>query len=136
RQVVVCATGGGTPDFTLMAVEASGERPALRRLAVGDHLLLGGDNMDIALARRAEAALRVRLSAAQWGSLVESCRAAKERLLAPEAPDATAVTVPGQGSRLVGGALTVQISREEARAQILDGFLPAVGRGETPARAS
>src|SRR5205823_9262831 len=109
RLVLVCDIGGGTTDFTLIAVDASQEEPALRRVAVGDHLLLGGDNMDIALARRAEAELRARLSAAQWGALVSASRAAKERLLAPDAPPDMGVTVPGQSSRLVGGALTVQL---------------------------
>jgi molecular chaperone DnaK (HSP70) len=136
RLILVCDIGGGTTDFTLIAVELSAEGPVLRRLAVGDHLLLGGDNMDIALARRAEAELRVKLSAGQWGALVQACRAAKERLFMAGAPESTAVTVPGQGSRLVGGALAVQLSREQSRAQVLDGFLPRVAPREAPARAA
>src|SRR5205807_74604 len=134
RLVLVCDIGGGTTDFTLIAVEGSGEEPVLRRLAVGDHLLLGGDNMDIALARRAEADLRVKLGAAQWGALVQACRVAKERLLAADGPERSAVTVPGQGSRLVGGALTAQLARDEAREQILEGFVPRVSRTDSPAR--
>jgi molecular chaperone DnaK (HSP70) len=136
RLVLVCDIGGGTTDFTLIAVDGAGEEPVLRRLAVGDHLLLGGDNMDIALARRAEADLRVKLGAGQWGALVQACRAAKERLLAADAPDRAAVTVPGQGSRLVGGTLTAQLAREEARERILDGFLPRVSRTDLPARGA
>src|SRR5438445_762420 len=128
RLVLVCDIGGGTTDFTLIAVEGSGEEPVLRRLAVGDHLLLGGDNMDIALAGRAEADLRVKLGAGQWGALVQACRTAKERLLAADAPDRIAVTVSGQGSRLVGGALTAQLAREAACEQILEGFVPRVSR--------
>ena len=136
RLVLVCDIGGGTTDFTLIAVEGSGEEPVLRRLAVGDHLLLGGDNMDIALARRAEADLGVKLGAGQWGALVQACRAAKERLLAADGPDRTAVVVPGQGSRLVGGALSVQLAREAAREQILEGFVPRVSRTDLPARGA
>ncbi|HEX9575251.1 MAG TPA: Hsp70 family protein [Myxococcales bacterium] len=136
RLVLVCDIGGGTTDFTLIAVDAPGEEPVLRRLAVGDHLLLGGDNMDIALARRAEAELGVKLAAGQWGALVQACRAAKERLLAPEAPPQVAVTVPGQGSRLVGGALTAQLSREAAREQVLEGFFPRVPRAGLPSRGA
>ena len=136
RLVLVCDIGGGTTDFTLIAVDAAGEQPVLRRLAVGDHLLLGGDNMDIALARRAEAELKMKLPSAQWGALVQACRAAKERLLAREAPSETAVAVPGAGSRLVGGALSVQLSRESAREQILEGFFPPVGRSEAPSRGA
>src|SRR5438105_4820621 len=136
RLVLVCDIGGGTTDFTLIAVEGSGEQPVLRRLAVGDHLLLGGDNMDIALARRAEADLRVKLGAGQWGALVQACRTAKERLLAADAPDRIAVTVPGQGSRLVGGALTAQLAREAACEQILEGFVPRVSRTDLPSRGA
>src|SRR5437660_679296 len=136
RLVLVCDIGGGTTDFTLIAVEGSGEEPVLRRLAVGDHLLLGGDNMDIALARRAEADLRVKLGAGQWGALVQACRTAKERLLAADAPDRIAVTVPGQGSRLVGGALIAQLAREAACEQILEGFVPRVSRTDLPSRGA
>src|SRR5438128_215839 len=128
RLVLVCDIGGGTTDFTLIAVEGSGEEPVLRRLAVGDHLLLGGDNMDIALARRAESDLRVKLGAGQWGALVQACRTAKERLLAADAPDWTAITVPGQGSQLVGGARTAQLAREAAREQTRGGVVPRGAR--------
>ena len=136
RLVLVCDIGGGTTDFTLIAVDASREEPSLRRVAVGDHLLLGGDNMDIALARRAEAELRAKLSAGQWGTLVQACRDAKESLLAPDAPREVSVTVPGQGSRLVGGALTIQLTRDAAREQILEGFFPRVRATDLPERST
>ena len=135
--VLVVDVGGGTTDLTLIETQfVPGAAPVLRRLAVGDHLLLGGDNMDLALARHAEALLGVKLGAGQWGSLVQSCRVAKELLLAPSAPERTAVTVPGQGSRLVGGALSVELSRDEVRALLLDGFLPRVRADELPARSA
>ena len=138
--VLVVDVGGGTTDLTLIQTQlVPGGAPVLRRLAVGDHLLLGGDNMDLALARNAEARLSsngARLSAAQWGSLVQSCRAAKELLLAPGAPERTSVTVPGQGSRLIGGSLSTELLREEVRALLLDGFLPRTRADELPARAA
>jgi molecular chaperone DnaK (HSP70) len=136
RLIFVCDIGGGTTDFTLIAVDTERGEPRLRRVAVGDHLLLGGDNMDLALARSVEAKLGSKLPAASWGVLVQGCRAAKERLLSAEAPEHVTVTVPGLGSRLVGGARSAQISRDEARALVLDGFFPRVGRDEEPARAS
>src|SRR5207248_9893057 len=124
------ATGAGRrPEHT----EAG---PVLRRVAVGDHLLLGGDNMDIALARSVEARLSVKLGAGQWGALVQACRVAKERLLSSDAPEELSVSIPGTGSRLVGGALSAALRRDEARTLLLDGFLPEVARDAAPARAA
>src|SRR5438874_2013597 len=104
------------------------------------HLLLGGDNMDLALARRAEAVLAAsvstRLDAGQWGALVQACRAAKELLLSPGAPERTAVTIPGRGSRLIGGALSIELLRDEVRALLLDGFFPRASKDDAPARAA
>lgn len=135
--VLVVDVGGGTTDLTLIETRlVPGTAPELRRLAVGDHLLLGGDNMDLAIARHAESRLGVKLGAGQWGSLVQSCRAAKELLLAPEAPEQTKVTVAGQGSRLIGGALSVELGRAEVRALLLDGFFPRASANELPARAA
>src|SRR3954467_6546871 len=136
RLIFVCDIGGGTTDFTLVVAGACPEGPVLRRVAVGDHLLLGGDNMDIALARSVEARLSTKLGAGQWGALVQACRAAKERLLSSEAPEEMSVSVPGTGSRLVGGALSASIRRDEARALLLDGFLPEVPRDAAPVRAA
>ena len=135
RLIFVCDIGGGTTDFTLVVADARSETPALRRVAVGDHLLLGGDNMDIALARSVEARLSARLGAGQWGALVQACRVAKERLLSSDAPEELSVSIPGAGSRLVGGALSASLRRDEARALLLDGFLPEVPRDAAPARA-
>ncbi len=137
RIVLVVDVGGGTTDLTLIHAEAKeGAAPVLRRLAVGDHLLLGGDNMDIALARRAEGLLGVKLDAGQWGALVEACRSAKELLLSPQAPERAGVSIPGRGSRLIGGALSVELGRDEARALLLGGFFPLVAATDAPARAA
>jgi molecular chaperone DnaK (HSP70) len=137
KLVLVVDVGGGTTDLTLIKTSvAEDSPPVLTRIAVGDHLLLGGDNMDLALARTAESRLGRKLDAAQFGALVSSCRAAKELLLREDAPDRTAVTIPGGGSRLVGGALTVELQRDEARALLLDGFFPQVAATDAPAKAS
>src|SRR5205814_1714025 len=106
------------------------------RQASGDHLLLGGDNMDMALARTAEQRLGERLNAARFGALVQACRAAKELLLAEPAPERTAVAVPGVGSRLIGGTVSTELGRDEVRALLLDGFFPRAAAGEGPARAA
>jgi hypothetical protein len=136
RIVLVVDVGGGTTDLTLIHADVSQEKPVLRRLAVGDHLLLGGDNMDIALARRAEAALGQKLDPSQWGALVQACRAAKEVLLSSKAPESTAVSIPGRGSRLIGGALSAELKRDDARALLLSGFFPEVAVDAAPARAA
>ena len=142
RLVLVCDVGGGTTDFTLIHAELdeSGEKPpALSRIAVGDHLLLGGDNVDITLARRIEGRLGVRLDAVQWSLLVQACRVAKEQLLAQDrkegaAAPRTTVAVPGRGSRLVGGTLSAELSRDEVEAVLLDGFFPRCGQHDLPQR--
>ncbi|BDG10674.1 Hsp70 family protein [Anaeromyxobacter paludicola] len=132
RVILVCDVGGGTTDFTLIHAAVRDGVPALTRLAVGDHLLLGGDNVDLALARAAEQRLGARLDAVQWGLLVQACREAKEKLLAPGAPERTRVSVVSRGARLLGSALSAELSREEVRALLLDGFFPRVGRDERP----
>jgi len=148
RLVLVCDVGGGTTDLTLIHVAppaAAGAPPRLTRLAVGDHLLLGGDNVDVTLARQVEARLGARLDAVQWSLLVQACREAKERLLAPggggqapalppERADKVTITVPGRGSRLVGGTLTAELSLGEVESVLLDGFFPHAAPDELPRR--
>jgi hypothetical protein len=137
RTLLVCDVGGGTTDLTLIRVDWLDGRPALVRVGVGDHLMLGGDNMDVALAHLAEQRLpdaAERLSAAQLSQLVQQCRGAKERLLAPDAPDAATVTVLGAGSRLVGQARTTQLGRAEVERLVVDGFFPEIGPDERPLR--
>src|SRR5216117_2672883 len=106
-QCLVVDVGGGTSDFSLIrAIEQQGELGFVRE-AVGDHLLLGGDNMDLALAKFVETRLPAagRLDAAQYGLLTQACRQAKESLLAPSPPASYSVTVMGRGRQVIGGAL-------------------------------
>ncbi|PQV46791.1 Hsp70 family protein [Paraburkholderia sp. BL21I4N1] len=139
RLVLICDVGGGTTDLTLIAVDVRNGEPQLTRIGVGNHLMLGGDNMDLALAHLVEARLpggseRARLSAAGLSQLVERCRAAKEQLLGPHAPDSASITLLGAGSKLIGGARSARITREEVERIIVDGFFPAVASHERPGR--
>ena len=134
RQILVFDLGGGTTDFTVIRV---GEE-ALERVAVGDHLLLGGDNLDIALAHRVEGRLGGDLDLLQWGVLRHECRRAKEILLGDAPPERCTVTIPGSGSRLMAAARTAEVERAEVEALVLEGFFPRVSRDEpllTEARA-
>ena len=138
RLVLVCDVGGGTTDLTLVQVEpgADGAPPKLTRIGVGDHLMLGGDNMDLALAHLVEQGLggTERLSAARFSQLVQRCRVAKEQLLAPDAPERANVTLLGAGSRLIGAALSVELAREDVERLVVDGFLPVTQADESPRR--
>jgi len=133
--LLVCDVGGGTSDFTLVSVaEESGEL-VLNRVAVGNHLLVGGDNMDLALAHhvaRLFAAKGVKLDPWQSVSLWHSCRQAKETLLAAEGPPTTPIAVLGRGSKLIGGTVSVDVSRDDVNALLLDGFLPTCRLDEKP----
>ncbi len=135
---LVVDVGGGTSDFSLIqAVEQQGELAFVRQ-AVGDHLLLGGDNMDLALAKFVETKLPAagRLDAAQYGMLTQACRQAKEVLLAPSPPASFAVTVMGRGRAVIGGALHTTLSGNEVRRVIFDGFFPQVPRDAEPQRGA
>jgi hypothetical protein len=135
--ILVCDIGGGTTDFTLIAVSEHDGELALERVAVGDHILLGGDNMDLALARLLQQRLEARgprLETWQLHALWHQCRVAKELLLSDPAVQERPVTLLGKGSRLIGGTITVPLSQEDVRQVLLDGFFPAVGSDEMPAR--
>jgi len=137
RLLLVCDVGGGTTDFTLIRVEHHDGAPQLTRIAVGDHLMLGGDNMDLALAHVAEARIvtsGARLGAASLSQLVQQCRLAKERLLDPRAPERTTVTVVGAGTRLIGGSRSTELGREEVRQILVEGFFPRTALDEKPQR--
>ena len=136
--VLVCDVGGGTTDFSLIAVRGSGAEMSLERVAVGDHLMLGGDNMDLALARHLEARLMKRageLSARQWGALVHACRKAKETLLSPGGEEKAGITLAGSGSKVIGGSLRIDLFRDEVVELVLDGFFPRAGLDEPLQRA-
>jgi molecular chaperone DnaK (HSP70) len=136
RLVLVVDVGGGTTDLSLVAAEVRDGRPSLTRVAVGDHLLLGGDNVDLALARGVEARLGERLDASRFASLVHGCRLAKERLMAEDGPSEIPLAVVGRGSRLLAGAIATALGREEVRRTFLDGFFPAIPPDERPRRSA
>ncbi|HEV3443858.1 MAG TPA: Hsp70 family protein, partial [Gemmataceae bacterium] len=135
---LVVDVGGGTSDFSLIqAIEQQGEL-GFQRDAVGDHLLLGGDNMDLALAKFVETRLpgAGRLDAAQYGMLTQACRNAKEILLGPQPAAAHTVTVMGRGRQVVGGAQHASLTPQDVQQIIFDGFLPLVAIEAEPARGA
>lgn len=135
--LLICDVGGGTTDLTLIKIEPGHAEPQLSRIGVGDHLMLGGDNIDLALAHLAESRLRSgdkKLSTAELSQLLEQCRVAKEQLLQPDAPEQIAVTLLGGGSRLIGGTKTTHLQREEVNAIALDGFLPLSCLADLPSK--
>ncbi len=134
--VLVVDIGGGTTDFSAIAVGEENGDLTLTRVAVGDHILLGGDNMDLALAHVVGTKLRAAgsdLDRFQLMSLAHSCRAAKEVLLAEGAPDSVPVVVAGRGSSLVGSALRTELTREEVSRYLVEGFFPVVPQDARPA---
>ncbi len=136
--VLVIDVGGGTTDFSLIAARTGRGELGIERVAVGDHLLLGGDNMDMALARAAEARLSPGgpLDTQRFHGLVSQCRAAKEQLLGDAAADGAPVSVPGRGGAVIGGALATTLSRAEVASTVVDGFFPPVAADARPVRAS
>src|SRR5262245_8631871 len=131
---LVVDVGGGTTDFSLIrAVEDKGEM-AFVRDAIGDHLLLGGDNMDLALAKFVETKLPAagKLDATQYALLTQACRAAKEALLSPQPPASHPVTVIGRGRAVIGGTLHTQLTPDDVRQAIFDGFFPVTAAGDLP----
>ena len=115
--ILVCDIGGGTTDFSLITVVETPTGPGFRRVAVGDHLMLGGDNIDLALAHHVEKKLGgVRLDAEQWSALRYACRTAKEKLLARRSrAERWPVTIAGRGSRIIGGSIQSELTRERGR---------------------
>src|SRR5437660_10355202 len=132
QTVLVCDVGGGTSDFSLIKVSREGDMVNFTRTAVGKHLLLGGDNLDLTLAWLVETKLGAPLSIRQRSGLRRQCSAAKERLLNDPNLKSVEITVLGSGSSLIGKALKTEILREEALELALEGFLPFTERGEAP----
>ncbi len=127
--VLVCDVGGGTTDFSLIEVTDDGGSLALERVAVGDHILLGGDNMDLALAAIANKQLAdagKTLDAMQQRALVHAARRAKELLLGEKPPKSVPISVLGRGSKLIGGTMKADITRDQAESFLVDGFFPSV----------
>ena len=132
QTVLVCDVGGGTSDFTLIRVSRENDRVDFTRTAVGRHLLLGGDNLDLTLGWLVESKLGKTLSIRQRSGLRRACASAKEQLLSDPNLASVEVTVLGGGSSLVGGTLKTEIRREEVLELALEGFLPQCERADKP----
>jgi molecular chaperone DnaK (HSP70) len=131
--VLVVDIGGGTTDFSLIAVEEENGNLSLKRQAVGSHLLLGGDNIDLGLAHLAKEKLEEEghsIDNWQLQALVHQCRQAKERLMSEAAPKSVDIVILGRGSRLIGNTLKTQITQQEAQQLLVDGFIPLVNPEE------
>ncbi len=136
-KMLVCDIGGGTTDLTLVGVAEIGGELQLQRIAVGNHLLVGGDNMDLALAHFVAGLFgkkNVKLDPWQSVALWHSCRAAKESLLSNDGPNTQTISVLGRGSKLIGGTVSVEVDRENAVKLLMDGFFPACSVDDSPAR--
>ena len=134
--ILVVDVGGGTTDFALVSVR---DEMAFERTAVSDHLLLGGDNMDLALARFIEPYIKQdggELDARDWNALRYACRQAKETLLSVDGPTQATVTLLGSGTKLVGGARSTELSREACLMLALEGFFPEVELEDTTPKRS
>jgi hypothetical protein len=137
--VLVCDVGGGTTDFSLIEITEEDGQLVLERIAVGDHLLVGGDNMDLALAyslAQQMAEKGTRLDNWQMRGLWHSCRQAKERLLADADADEYPVTILGRGSSLIGGTQKTQLTRDSVNRVLVDGFFPKCEATTMPAQGN
>ncbi len=135
ESVLVCDVGGGTTDFSLIQVTEEEGTLGLQRVAVGDHILLGGDNMDLTLAYAVRAKLAqqgTQLDNWQFRGLWHSCRQAKERLLSDPMLESEPIVILGRGSSLIGGTIRTELTRGEIEAILLQGFFPQVGRHDYP----
>ena len=133
--ILVVDVGGGTTDLSLIAVLEREGNLELQRVAVGEHILLGGDNMDLALAyglARKLAAEGKQLDAWQTRALSHGCRAAKEQLLADETLQSVPVVVPSRGSKLIGGSIRTELTRTEVLQMLVEGFFPKVASSDKP----
>jgi molecular chaperone DnaK (HSP70) len=133
--ILVCDVGGGTTDFSLIRVRIVDGKIQFERTAIGEHLLLGGDNLDLALAKQVEAKLsNPKLTLRQQNALRRQCCAAKEKLLSKKSVSSVPINILGSGRSLIGGALSTELTREEVLDALLNGFLPAVSSEDLPAR--
>jgi hypothetical protein len=135
--ILVCDIGGGTTDFSLILVSEENGELTLKRVAVGDHILLGGDNMDLALARFLQQRLEAsghRVDMWQLQGLWHQCRMAKEKLFESPKMQSRPITLLGKGTKLVGGTIKTELAREDLHQILVEGFFPKVGSDELPAR--
>ena len=136
--ILVCDVGGGTTDLSLVAVGEEAGALVLERKAVGDHILLGGDNMDLTLAHAVRARLAEKgttLDDWQLRGLVHACRDAKEKLLGGDGKAREPVVVLGRSKKVIGGTLRTDVERGDVEATLVDGFFPVVGADEAPRAA-
>jgi hypothetical protein len=135
--IIVCDVGGGTTDFSLIMVTEENGELTLKRVAVGDHILLGGDNMDLALARVLQQRLEAsgnRVDTWQLHGLWHQCRIAKEKLFESPKTQTRPITLLGKGTKLVGGTIKTELTREDLDHVLVEGFFPKVASDELPAR--
>ncbi|EHY9860025.1 hsp70 family protein [Vibrio parahaemolyticus] len=132
--ILVCDVGGGTTDLSLIEAKFTHDDLALDRIGVGEHLMLGGDNLDLALAHLAESRFsqNKKLTAASLTKLIQQTRKAKENLLSTSAPDEVKITMLGSGSKLLGGTKSIALSKQEVHQIVLDGFFPLSDFSEVP----
>ncbi|MCK6261789.1 hsp70 family protein [Vibrio sp. ZSDE26] len=133
--ILVCDVGGGTTDLSLIEAKLANDAPLeLNRIGVGDHLMLGGDNLDLALAHLAEQRFNQskKLTAASLTKLIQQTRRAKEQLLSADAPEEMKITMLGSGSKLLGGTKSVNLTKQEVHQIALDGFFPLSEFSQTP----
>jgi len=135
--VLVCDVGGGTTDFSLITVSEENGELTLKRVAVGDHILLGGDNMDLALARVLQQRLEAsgyRIDTWQLHGLWHQCRIAKEKLFESSKTLRRPITLLGKGTKLIGGTIKTELARDDLDQVLVEGFFPKVASGELPTR--
>lgn len=136
--ILVIDVGGGTTDFSLIAVTEQNGDVQLTRLAVGDHILLGGDNMDLALAHTLNQQITAtgkKLDAWQFASLTYACREAKERLFADPKARKFPISIASRGSALIGGTIKTELDREQLESILTEGFFPSVNVSDLPQSA-
>jgi hypothetical protein len=135
ESILVCDVGGGTTDFSLIQVAEEDGNLELQRVAVGDHILLGGDNMDLTLAYAVRAKLAqkgTQLDNWQFRSLWYACRKAKERLLGNPDLESEPIVILGRGTSLIGGTIRTELTRAEIESVLLAGFFPEVEASDRP----
>jgi hypothetical protein len=135
--VLVCDVGGGTTDLSLIVVSEENGDLTLKRVAVGDHILLGGDNMDLALARVLQQRLEAlgnRIDTWQLHGLWHQCRIEKEKLFESPKTQKRPITLLGKGTKLIGGTIKTELVREDLDRILVEGFFPKIASGELPAR--
>jgi molecular chaperone DnaK (HSP70) len=133
--ILVCDVGGGTTDFTMVSVQAGKKGLRFDRLAVGEHLMLGGDNMDLAIARHIEMQLLGqpgKLESRRWHQLCHQCRKAKETLLSDSRQEQMDIIVVGTGGKLIADTLRATLTRSQVEELILDGFFPLTDIEDAP----